>query len=118
MGADNYFSVVVVEQLSDRLLMGGPPPPARKSFASARDVRPQPTPKAAPEQFGLVCLERVEVVKLNLYEFQVVVRTMSSPKPLALQFRSDTWRGLHVWVNGLALLSKLARSGFLTEAAP
>ena len=41
---------------------------------------------------------------------QVVVRTLSSPRPHALLFRTDTWRGLHLWVNGLTLLSKLARS--------
>lgn len=45
------------------------------------------------------------------------MRTLSSPKPLTLHFRSDTWRGLHLWVNGLTLLSKLARSGILADGS-
>ena len=54
---------------------------------------------------------------LDSYEVQVVVRTLSSPKPRALKLRADTWRALHVWVNGLTLMSKLARNGFFAQRA-
>ena len=47
----------------------------------------------------------------------MVVRTLSSPKPRALKLRADTWRALHVWVNGLTLMSKLARNGFFAQRA-
>ena len=71
------------------------------------DARAQKT----PEQFGLACVRRVEITQLNVYEFQVAISTLSSVRPHVLRFRCDTWRSMHVWVNGLGLLSKLARAG-------
>lgn len=88
---DNYLSVVAIDSITSdtgRDLVGQ----IAAHMPRLGKPRPQPTPRAPPEQHGLVCIERVDILRLNVYEFQVVVRTLSSPKPHTLHFRSDTWR--------------------------
>ena len=47
---DGFFSVVGVEE-------------------------PQPVPRPPPEQHGLVCIQRVTILNLNLYEFEASYST-------------------------------------------
>ena len=80
---------------------------------------PNPNPSVTlPELEGSPEPERSLVPGPHPHRNQVVVRTLSDNWPLTLHFRCDTWRGLHLWVNGLTLLSKLARSGILPSPPP
>ena len=85
-------------------------PPASLRCVSG-NLRPRHLPPPSTRA-GLASISKVEITRLNFYEFQVVVHTLSSLQPFVLWCRCDTWRALHTWVNGLTMLSSLARSGF------
>ena len=65
---DHFFSVVAIDAISDtgRDLVG------QIAAHAPRLGKPrlQPMPHAPAEQHGLVCIERVDILRLDMYEFQ------------------------------------------------
>mmetsp|Transcript_59840 Transcript_59840/g.137257 ORF Transcript_59840/g.137257 Transcript_59840/m.137257 type:complete len:149 (-) Transcript_59840:66-512(-) len=77
--------------------------------------QPSEAASAEPHRVGLTELY-ASISGIEQYEFELSsTASKADSTRRVLQFRCDTWRSLHAWVNGLTLLTAHVRSNALQQ---